>query len=469
MPRSENLTIMFTDIVGFTARTSRQSHKENASMLREHDRLLLPVVARYAGRRIKSIGDSLLCVFPSPTDAVKCGMAMHDTLWLCNRHKPAGEQMHIRVAINLGEVRIQGKDIFGEPVNIAARLEAITPADEVYFTESVYLVMNKAEVPGEPLGVREFKGILEPVRVYRVPAFQVSGLITGPLRRGPDPAELPYGGMHRGISASASFFRRVAYRSARARDRLFNRSEQAAQVVQRRLGKIPKWAAILALALVVVGMGGYYGWLYLRPSPLIEQALNIRRERWTQIEEYAKPIGPEDPYFPEALVLLGHVAFARGDAAAALGRYGEALGLRPDLRDHGRLIGNLVLALDAKAARETSAFFKKYPSSAAIGALEKRARRPGYDGRRWAVKTLEGLGEDGRIDRVELALRDFKEAPDCPQRRAALKVLRKAKEPRALPPVKEIAESRFYENIRRDNACLYDDAVAMVEEMEGKK
>ncbi len=469
MARSENLTILFTDIVGFTARTSRQSHKENASMLREHDRLLLPVIARYAGRRIKSIGDSLLCVFRSPTDAVKCGMAMHDALWLYNRGRPVAAQLHIRVAINLGEVRFEGKDVFGEPVNIAARLEAITPADEVYFTESVYLVMNKAEVPSEPLGAREFKGILEPVRIYRVPAFQVSGLVTGPLRRGPDPAELPFGGMHRGISGSASPLRRAAHKAGRSRDRALNAFGRGAAAVGERFRKIPKWAAAIFVILAVGAPGGYYGWRYLRPGPLELQALSIRGERWTQIEEYAGPIQKGDPRYPEALLLLGHVAFARGEEAAALDKYGEALGLRPELRDHGRLVGNLISALDGKAAREAAAFFKEFPSSAAVAALEKRAKRPGYDGRRWAVKIIEDLGEDGRIDRVELALRDFKEAPDCPQRRAALKVLRKAKEPRALPPVKEIAESRFYENIRRDNACLYGDAVAMVEEMEGKK
>jgi len=61
------------------------------------------------------------------------------------------EKLRIRVSLNSGEVRINSGDVFGEPVNVAARLEGITPANEVYFTESIYLSMSKAEVPHELL------------------------------------------------------------------------------------------------------------------------------------------------------------------------------------------------------------------------------------------------------------------------------------------------------------------------------
>ena len=68
--RTENLAIVFTDIVGYTARTSRQTREENARLLAEHDRLLLPIVRAFGGRRVKSIGDALLLTFRSPTDSV---------------------------------------------------------------------------------------------------------------------------------------------------------------------------------------------------------------------------------------------------------------------------------------------------------------------------------------------------------------------------------------------------------------
>src|SRR5215471_11857343 len=78
--RTENLAVVFTDIVGYTARTGRQSREENARMLAEHDRLLLPLVRALGGRRVKSIGDALLLTFRSPTDSVLCGMALQDCL-----------------------------------------------------------------------------------------------------------------------------------------------------------------------------------------------------------------------------------------------------------------------------------------------------------------------------------------------------------------------------------------------------
>ena len=157
--RTENLAIVFTDIVGYTARTSRQTREENARLLAEHDRLLLPIVRAFGGRRIKSIGDALLLAFRSPTDSVLCGMAMQDRLARHAAETPDAERLMIRVAINLGEVRLERGDVFGEPVNVAARLEHETPPGEVWLTDAVQLSMNRAEVDLEEIGVRELRGV----------------------------------------------------------------------------------------------------------------------------------------------------------------------------------------------------------------------------------------------------------------------------------------------------------------------
>ncbi|MBS2021365.1 MAG: adenylate/guanylate cyclase domain-containing protein, partial [Deltaproteobacteria bacterium] len=167
--RTTNLAIVFTDIKGFTERTGRQTHEENRRMLRVHDGLLMPVFRAFDGRVVKTIGDAFLAVFASPTLAVLCGAAIQDRLWEYNRRAPEAERMHVRVAINVGEVREEKGDVFGEPVNIAARVEGLADAGEVLFTEAVFLAMNKAEAPAEDRGVHELKGISHPVRVYRVP------------------------------------------------------------------------------------------------------------------------------------------------------------------------------------------------------------------------------------------------------------------------------------------------------------
>ena len=167
--KTANLAIVFTDIKGFTARTSSQGFEENRRMLRLHDALLMPVFKAFGGRKIKTIGDAFLVVFESPTQACLCGVAIQDRLWDFNRRVGETDQIHVRVAINMGEVRLEGGDVFGEPVNIAARIEGLADAGEVLFTEAVYLSMNKAEVPSEDRGAHELKGIPEKIRVYRVP------------------------------------------------------------------------------------------------------------------------------------------------------------------------------------------------------------------------------------------------------------------------------------------------------------
>jgi class 3 adenylate cyclase len=188
--RTSNVAIVFTDIKGFSERTGRQSHEENKRMLRLHDALLMPVFRAFDGRLVKTIGDAFLVVFPSPTRAVLCGVAIQDRLWDYNRRVPAPDQIHVRVAINLGEVREEKGDVFGEPVNIAARVETIAEAGEVLFTEAIYLAMNKAEVPAEEAGTHQLKGISTPIRVWRVPRGQYK-LEAAP----PEGEQAPYGGL----------------------------------------------------------------------------------------------------------------------------------------------------------------------------------------------------------------------------------------------------------------------------------
>lgn len=196
--RTENLAVMFTDIEGFTARTSQQTHEENALMLRRHDGLLMPVVRAFGGRHVKSIGDAWLVVFHSPTSSVLCGMAIQDRLWDYNRRVADDERIRVRVAVNLGEVRVArsvgASDVFGEPVNIAARVEGEAQAGEVLFTEAVYLSMNKAEVPAEEVGYRQLKGLPEPIRLYRAVPGPVA--LTPARAVSPDAVEQPPFGNH---------------------------------------------------------------------------------------------------------------------------------------------------------------------------------------------------------------------------------------------------------------------------------
>lgn len=164
---TRNLTIMFTDIKGFTERTAAHSRDYVVKMLEKQDKICKPIFARYHGTIIKTIGDAYLVTFESPTNAVICGLMLQHGLRNYNRAASADEKIDIRVAINTGEVSLVGSDVFGDPVNVASRVEGITEAGEVWFTEATYLAMNKQEVPTSIVGEFKLKGVPEAIRVYR--------------------------------------------------------------------------------------------------------------------------------------------------------------------------------------------------------------------------------------------------------------------------------------------------------------
>ncbi len=173
---TQNLAIMFTDIKGFTARVSSGKREDLKQLLTTHERLLAPVITYYDGTIVKTIGDAFLARFDSPTEAVLCGVTIQEVLRQHNAFVKEEEQLLVRVAINAGDVELIDGDVAGEVVNLAARLEGIAEAGEVYFTEAVYLAMNRHEAPSAEIGERTFAGIPYPVRVYKVIRDPNSGL-----------------------------------------------------------------------------------------------------------------------------------------------------------------------------------------------------------------------------------------------------------------------------------------------------
>lgn len=165
---TSNLTVMFTDMKGFTIRTSSQSREETRRMIERHRDILLPVITRFGGRLIKEIGDAFLAVFESPTDAILAGVALQETLAAHNASASAEDRIEVRIAVNSGEVIMEKGDVYGEAVNIAARVQAHAEPNEIYFTEATYLSMNKPEVRFEELGYRILKGLPHKIKIYKV-------------------------------------------------------------------------------------------------------------------------------------------------------------------------------------------------------------------------------------------------------------------------------------------------------------
>ncbi|HXC64534.1 MAG TPA: adenylate/guanylate cyclase domain-containing protein [bacterium] len=171
----EVLTIVFVDIKDYTTKTSEQSRNANERLLARFAGLVKPMVRAFNGSIVKPLGDAYLISFKSPTDSLLCAMACQDQLSQRNHGLAKAERFEIRFAINAGEVRIERGDVFGEAVNIAARIEALANGGEIYFSEAVYLMMNKSEVPYEEVGPQKLKGISHPVTVYRIPKLSEVG------------------------------------------------------------------------------------------------------------------------------------------------------------------------------------------------------------------------------------------------------------------------------------------------------
>src|SRR6266849_4342983 len=127
------------------------------------------LVQQHQGRVVGSAGDSVLAEFASVVDAVQCAVEIQRTLKARNTELPEHRRMEFRIGINLGDVMVEGEQIYGDGVNIAARLESLAEAGGICISGTVYdQVETKLAFNYESLGEQAVKNIAQPVRVYRV-------------------------------------------------------------------------------------------------------------------------------------------------------------------------------------------------------------------------------------------------------------------------------------------------------------
>lgn len=173
--KSQNLSIMLTDIQGYSSASASSSREEILSLIHRHNQLMLPVIRFYNGTVVKTIGDALLVTFTSATDAAVCAIIIQLILREYNaKQADESHKLNLRVVINTGDVSIDRNDIFGDAVNITARMEALDcfPGNTIGISEATYLLMNRNEIVAEKIGEKELKGIPYPVVVYHIPLDQ---------------------------------------------------------------------------------------------------------------------------------------------------------------------------------------------------------------------------------------------------------------------------------------------------------
>ena len=142
------------------------------------------LIAQHRGRIANTAGDSILAEFPSVADGLSCALAMQETIEKHNAPISPGRQMRFRIGLHLGDVMIRDGDLFGDAVNIAARLQALARPGTVCISHTVYeQVRNKLDLNYHPLGSHRVKNIAEPIRAYVVGVPAVPGRRTGKRRR----------------------------------------------------------------------------------------------------------------------------------------------------------------------------------------------------------------------------------------------------------------------------------------------
>lgn len=159
-------TILCADVVGYSRLMSEDEEKtlDRLKLTRE---IFKRYINEYSGRIVNMTGDGLVADFSSAVKAMQCAIEIQNKLNKDNTHLPKTDQMPYRIGLNLGDVIIEGDDIFGEGVNVAARLEAMAPVGGICISGPLFdQVKNKFPMTFDFLGNKTVKNIADPVAVY---------------------------------------------------------------------------------------------------------------------------------------------------------------------------------------------------------------------------------------------------------------------------------------------------------------
>ncbi len=177
--------ILAADVVGYSRLMQIDESGTLAELKNRRTEVLRPAVESHRGRIVKFMGDGVLIEFPSAVDAVECAVGLQRGMEGANAGLPPERRIVLRIGINLGDVMVEGSDIYGDGVNIAARLEALAEPGGVLLSQTVFdHVRGKVSVGFLDLGPQSLKNMAEPVR-----AFKVSGLAGEAGAAAPRPAE----------------------------------------------------------------------------------------------------------------------------------------------------------------------------------------------------------------------------------------------------------------------------------------
>ncbi len=160
--------ILAVDVVGYS-RLMGEDEAGTARAVGERREAATPIVASHGGRIVKTMGDGLLLEFPSVVAAVECAIAIQKLMAERNAETPEAKRIVYRIGVNLGDVLVEGGDILGDGVNIAARLEGVAESGGICLSGTAYdHVCGRIDADFVDHGEKDFKNIARPVRVYAI-------------------------------------------------------------------------------------------------------------------------------------------------------------------------------------------------------------------------------------------------------------------------------------------------------------
>ena len=184
-PERRLAAILAADMVGYSRLTGRDEEGTLARLGAVRRDLIDPAIAEHRGRLVKTTGDGLLVEFASVVDAVRCALRVQQGMAILNTDIARERRIEFRIGINLGDVVVEGDDLLGDGVNIAARLEGIAEPGAICLSDDAYRhIRGKIEITAQDLGEQRLKNISEPVRAYalRAPAATAPRVASEPAK-----------------------------------------------------------------------------------------------------------------------------------------------------------------------------------------------------------------------------------------------------------------------------------------------
>lgn len=174
--------ILAADLVGYSRLIGADEAGTLAALKSHRETLIDPKIAQYHGRIVKLMGDGLLAEFPSAVEAVQCAVEIQHMMRQRNADVPEERRSTYRVGINIGDVVVEDDDIFGDGVNIAARLEGLADPGGICISRPVHTqIKGKLDLTYEHLGNKDVKNISEPLSVYRVDLDDKAAALVTPV------------------------------------------------------------------------------------------------------------------------------------------------------------------------------------------------------------------------------------------------------------------------------------------------